>query len=161
MNNFKQIDGVIVNVIDHILQTINNNSIKSIHIGTDSQNIGRNTVFVTVVAFRYGITQSKYDLNSIGKGVHYIFKKEKIKKIKDIHARLFMEAERSIELASWIQEQLPTIKLELDFDYNSDENHVSNKLVAQTKGWAEALGFAVNIKPNKQIATRAADHLCR
>ena len=48
-----------------------------------------------------------------------------------------------------------------DRDYNSDENHRSHKLISATKGWANSLGYKVNVKPNNQIATRAADHHCK
>jgi len=37
----------------------------------------------------------------------------------------------------------------------------SNKLISATKGWANSLGYKVNVKPNSQIATRAADHHCK
>ena len=30
-------------------------------------------------------------------------------------------------------------------DYNSDENHRSNKLISATKGWANSLGHKVNV----------------
>jgi len=46
-------------------------------------------------------------------------------------------------------------------DYNGDENYQSHKLIAAAKGWANSLGYKVNVKPNNQIATRAADYHCK
>jgi predicted RNase H-related nuclease YkuK (DUF458 family) len=46
-------------------------------------------------------------------------------------------------------------------DYNDDESHKSNRLISAAKGWANSLGYKVNVKPNNQIATKAADHHCR
>jgi predicted RNase H-related nuclease YkuK (DUF458 family) len=46
-------------------------------------------------------------------------------------------------------------------DYNEDENFKSNKLISAAKGWANSLGYKVNVKPNNQIATRAADYHCK
>ena len=46
-------------------------------------------------------------------------------------------------------------------DYNEDEFYMSNKLVSAARGWASSHGYKVNIKPHKQIATRAADHHCK
>jgi len=46
-------------------------------------------------------------------------------------------------------------------DYNEDEYYMSNKLVSAAKGWASSYGYTVNIKPHKQIATRAADYHCK
>jgi predicted RNase H-related nuclease YkuK (DUF458 family) len=46
-------------------------------------------------------------------------------------------------------------------DYNEDENFKSNRLVNASRGWANSLGYQVNMKPNIQVATRAADHHCK
>ena len=46
-------------------------------------------------------------------------------------------------------------------DYNSDESFKSHKLISAAQGWANSLGYKVNIKPNNQIATRAADYHCK
>ena len=45
-------------------------------------------------------------------------------------------------------------------DYNDDGYWPSNRLVSSTCGWASSLGYKVNIKPNAQIATKAADYHC-
>ena len=46
-------------------------------------------------------------------------------------------------------------------DYNNDEKFISNKLISAAKGWANSLGYKVNVKPHNQIATKAADHHCK
>ena len=93
-------------------------------------------------------------------GVHYILSKSSCEAINDIWKRLWLEAEYSIQVAEWLTKQV-SVKVEIDMDYNSDENHKSNKLISATKGWANSLGYKVNVKPNNQIATRAADHHCK
>jgi predicted RNase H-related nuclease YkuK (DUF458 family) len=45
-------------------------------------------------------------------------------------------------------------------DYNENEYRPSNRLVSATRGWANSLGYKVNIKPYSQIATKAADYHC-
>jgi len=74
--------------------------------------------------------------------------------------RLWKEAEDSIDAAEWLTKQI-SVKVEIDMDYNEDENFKSHKLISAAKGWANSLGYKVNIKPNKQIATKAADHHCK
>ena len=66
----------------------------------------------------------------------------------------------SINVSELITNSL-NISVEIDMDYNEDNNFKSNKLVAATKGWANSLGYKVNVKPNIQIATKAADHHCK
>lgn len=150
MKIFKKIDGTKVDIINYSLDIIKNNPEVRIHVGTDSQNIGNLTIYVVVVAYRFG-----------NKGVHYVYYKEKVERINDMWTRLWKEAEKTIELAEWFTKQVSSIKLELDLDYNEDKFYRSNQLISSTKGWAESLGYKVNIKPcDDIIATRAADHHC-
>jgi predicted RNase H-related nuclease YkuK (DUF458 family) len=79
---------------------------------------------------------------------------------RDMWSRLWREAEFSIDFAEWITQKI-SIKIEIDMDYNEDENFKSHKLISAAKGWANSLGYKVNVKPNNQIATRAADYHCK
>jgi predicted RNase H-related nuclease YkuK (DUF458 family) len=146
---FRTVDGVPVNVINHTLEILKKYPTVVVHIGTDSQTKSRKTKYSTVIAYRYG-----------SRGVHYIYCMNIFPKIRDTFTRLFKEAELSLEIATWLSDQI-NLKIEIDMDYNSDESRFSNKLVDQAKGWALGLGYKVNIKPNNQIATKAADHHCR
>jgi predicted RNase H-related nuclease YkuK (DUF458 family) len=150
MKVFKKVNGEKVDVVKHTLEIIKKNPDVEIHIGTDSQSSGEFTTYATVIAYRYGT-----------RGVHYIFWKEKIARINDKFIKLYREAELTIDVAEWFTERIKSVRVELDFDYNASVKHYSQKLVPSTKGWAESLGYTVNIKPVKQIATRAADYHCR
>jgi len=66
-----------------------------------------------------------------------------------------------MQVAELLSSNLPGIRFEIDMDYNNDEYFMSHKLVSAARGWARSYGYKVNIKPNKQIATRAADYHCR
>jgi len=149
MKLFKKIDGTRVDVIKYSLDIIKNNPEVKIHIGTDSQNMGDSTIYVSVIAYRFG-----------NKGVHYIYSKEKVSKITDMWSRLWKETEKTIEIAEWFSNQANSIKLELDLDYNDDKFYRSNQLISATKGWAESLGYKTNTKPEVCIAIRAADYHC-
>ena len=148
-NFFIDTKGNKVDPIIHTQKILNKNPFVSIHIGTDSQSRAKKTQFATVIAYRYG-----------NRGVHYILSKVGFPKIKDLWTRLWKEAEMSINVSELITNSLD-ISVEIDMDYNEDNNFKSNKLVAATKGWANSLGYKVNVKPNIQIATKAADHHCK
>ena len=70
MKLFRKVSGEKVDVVKHTLEIIKNNPNVEIHIGTDSQSEGNKTTYVTVIAYRFGT-----------RGVHYIFWREKIKKV--------------------------------------------------------------------------------
>ena len=123
----------------------------TIHIGTDSQNHRKYTTYAICVCYRYGM-----------RGVHVIYNKQYIRpKIRDRWTRLWKEAEMSIEVSEWIQNNSSFKVKTIDMDYNDDKHHFSSKLVSAAKGWAESLGYNVSVKPEEQVATRAADHLCK
>jgi len=147
---FRTLNNKKVNPVTYTANIIKENPYVETHIGTDSQRRGTEIVYATVIAYRYPM-----------RGVHYIYCKEHFPPIKDDWSRLWLETEKSIQIAEVLSENLPGIRFEIDMDYNDDEYYMSNRLVSAAKGWASSLGYKVNIKPNKQIATRAADHCCR
>jgi predicted RNase H-related nuclease YkuK (DUF458 family) len=146
---FKTIHGTPVDIVKHTLSILEECPYVDIHVGTDSQNHRRHTVYSTVIAYRYG-----------NRGVHYVVAKTKVNKIKDIWTRLWKEAEMSIEIAELISSKI-TVKLQIDFDYNDNAKHFSNKLVQAATGWAMSLGYKANTKGDELVAAKAADHECR
>ena len=149
MRLFKNIKGERIDPIAHTLKILKDYPNVQIHIGSDSQNVGKKTRYATVIAYRYG-----------SRGVHYILSKKNEALLKDMWSRLWKEAEMSIDVAEWLTNQI-SVRVEIDMDYNSDENFKSSKLISATKGWANSLGYKVNDKPNNQIATKAADYHCK
>ena len=146
---FKDINGNIIDPVDHTREIIRKNPFVEVHVGTDSQSLAKITQYITVIAYRFG-----------NRGVHYILKKNGVPQIKDLWTRLRKETELSIDIAETIKKSLNIIP-EIDLDYNENENFKSNKLVNASKGLANSLGYKVNIKPHIQIATRAADYHCK
>jgi predicted RNase H-related nuclease YkuK (DUF458 family) len=146
---FQKIDGSKVEIVKHTLDVLEDFPNTVIHVGTDSQNTALHTKYAVVVAYRFGT-----------RGVHYIYKNFMVDRINDKFTRLLKEAEYSIEIAQWISEKIK-IEIQIDLDYNANDKYFSNKLIPMTKGWANSLGYKVNVKPNEQIATRAADYQCR
>ena len=149
MRLFKNIKGERIDPIAHTIKILKDYPNVQIHIGSDSQNVGKKTRYATVIAYRYG-----------SRGVHYILSKKNEVLLKDMWSRLWKEAEMSIDVAEWLTNQI-SVRVEIDMDYNSDENFKSSKLISATKGWANSLGYKVNVKPNNQIATKAADYHCK
>lgn len=149
VKKFTKTDGEVVDVIRHTLDILKSNPNVQIHIGTDSQNNKNNTKYATVIAYKYGF-----------RGVHYIYTKQLIPKIKNRWERLWNETVYSIETAMWLRDKI-NIPIVIDMDYSSEKEHYSYIMVNSAKGWAESLEFKVNIKPFEQIATKAADFECR
>ena len=114
MRLFKNIKGERIDPVEHTLKILRDYPTVKIHIGSDSQNIGKKTKYATVIAYRYG-----------SRGVHYILSKKTELLIKDMWTRLWKEAEMSIDIAQWLTHQV-SVRVEIDMDYNSDENFKSS-----------------------------------
>jgi predicted RNase H-related nuclease YkuK (DUF458 family) len=146
---FKKLNGQAVDIVEHTLSVLKECPYVEIHIGTDSQNHADATAYSVVIAYRYG-----------NRGVHYVVHKQRVKKIRDRWTRLWQEAVMSIETAELLTAKVK-VQVQIDLDYNVDERYYSNNLVQAASGWAQSLGYKVNIKPDNQVATRAADQHCR
>ena len=146
---FRTCDGNYVDVVSHTLKILKKHPNAKIYIGTDSQNVKRKTNYVCVIAYRYG-----------NKGVHYIYNKIKIPRIKDRFQRLFKETEISIEIAQWFTQQI-SVDITIDLDYNISPQHESYLALNASMGWVGSLGFKVSPKGNEQVAVKAADYHVR
>lgn len=173
---FQTVHGEIVNPSVHAMEQLRKDRYVEIHIGTDSQVVRRRVIYSTVIAFRFG------EIDNHGRGVHYIYNKTRIpkkdlgckpltaadrakgKRAKDDEGfhwnRLWKETELTMEIAEHLRSKM-NIDIQIDMDFSNLPEHFSNKLVSASVGWAESLGYRVNIKPFNQIATKAADHHCK
>ncbi|MCH1401483.1 MAG: ribonuclease H-like YkuK family protein [Schleiferiaceae bacterium] len=146
---YRKLDGTTIeNAAAYVLSYLRAHPAATLSVGSDSQNIGGQTIYVTVIAFRHH-----------GKGVHYIYHKRREPLINDMITRLFKEAQDSIETAEFLRTQEVNIPITIDVDYNEDEQFASHKLIPMVKGWILGLGYTMNTKQNIQIASIAADHL--
>jgi predicted RNase H-related nuclease YkuK (DUF458 family) len=120
-----------------------------IHIGCDSQNYKKYTVYVTTLVFRFPKA-----------GAHVLYQKEKVSKITDMWTKLWGELERSITLAVWVEEKTGIKVQKIDLDFNEDPKFASNRLLQAASGYVSSMGFLPNSKPNLLLATWAANVLC-
>lgn len=147
---FRTQDGERVNVVQHTLDQLKKWPNLKVYVGTDSQDEGRETTYVTTVVYRYGNT-----------GAHFIYFKEKVSIIRDMVMRLFQEAERTLSTAQIIDSEIPIAFEALEFDYNNLPKWASNKLVSSVKGWVTGLNYKATFKSGEVIAPKAADHIIR
>ena len=147
---FRTEGGERVNVVEHTLEQLKKWPNLTIRIGTDSQDFGRASRYATVIVYRYG-----------HRGAHYIYFLEDVPKQKDMFTRLYDEAVRTIEAAQLIDSEIPVAFDGLEFDYNHIPQFNSNRLLASVRGWAMGLNYKAIFKGEEQMATRAADHVCK
>lgn len=149
MKFYKKEGGELVNGISHTFEVISKYPDVKIYVGSDSQNTRTGTTYVTVIAYRYG-----------NKGAHYIHHKQHLPRVKDKWTRLWKEVELSLEVARWLEENQIHVHC-VDLDLNEKITAGSNDLMAAARGYIIGMGFDCSVKPEEQVASRAADHLVR
>lgn len=151
METFKKSDGTIIpNVLDYIRNYIMEHPTVLIFVGCDSKNEVNKTVYATTICFQHP-----------GNGVHVIYRRETVPRIRDLFTRLWKEAENTLSVAEYIRDTCGEKKITLDLDFNSFKIHGSNIAHDAGVGYCVAHGFLVRTKPNAIAATHAADYFCR
>lgn len=143
--------GEVVDELNHTADIVKRELINDlkIYVGCDSQNKRYGTTYVTVIAYRYGT-----------RGTHFIYTREKVKKIRDRWQRLWGEVERAVSLVVKLQSNGFKVHC-VDLDFNKKEIARSNEMVAAARGFVIGSGFSCSVKPEEQVASRAADHIVR
>lgn len=148
---FKTQEGEKVNIIDHTLEQLNKWPNLKMYIGTDAQDYGKITRFATCIVYRYG-----------HRGAHFIYLMEEVPTIRDLYTRLYQEGTRTVDVALLITEHLPAVTFEaLEFDYSDIKKTKSTPVIQALKGWVRGLNMNASFKSGEQLATKAADHVCR
>lgn len=148
---FKTQGGERINIVTHTLEQINKWPNLRIYIGTDSQDYGKITRFVTCVCYRYG-----------HRGAHFVYQREEVPTIRDLYSRLYNEGTKTVDAALLLKEYLPAVTFEaLEFDYSNIKKTKSTPVVQALSGWVKGLQMNASFKSGEQLATKAADHVCR
>lgn len=124
---------------------------REIVIGTDSQNCGPNTEYITVVIV----------LNP-GKGGRCFYTRERVPRIKSLRERLMREVWKSVELGLELNDIVPqTSRMTIHVDANPDTRFRSSDCVQEMVGLVLGQGFNVVLKPDAWAASHAADHIVK
>jgi len=142
--NFQRVD-----VILHTLNMISTHPTLKIHVGCDSVVCGNETCFYFVIAYRYGRN-----------GASFIYKKLCVLNLPTKLERLKKEVAITMEWIDFLEQNDILVDI-VEFDLNSNPTEFSSTLVNAAKGWAEGIGYKVLVKPDSQIAVKAANFLCQ
>jgi hypothetical protein len=122
---------------------------QAVHIGTDSQQAGYYTSFVTVLA-----------ILTPGKGGRAGYVRDRVPRITSLRERLLREVWRSVELALSLDD-LVSGELTVHIDANPLATSRSSVHVQELVGLVVGQGFRARIKPESWAATHAADRVIK
>lgn len=148
-----------VDVISFIENFLLDNPDSDIIIGTDSQNRGDSTVYVSACVLVY----------PNNKGSRVLYTKELIPRVRVVFDRLRYEAERSLQVAEYLlKNDLLVTHIELDFQNKNGKNTKSKSVFQAYEGWVKSIGCEVLGKSDEDSkeyvvlqAIAAADKLAK
>ncbi|MSR63864.1 MAG: hypothetical protein EXS08_15675 [Planctomycetes bacterium] len=120
-----------------------------IHVGSDSQNYGQATNYVTVVA-----------VLDPGHGGRVFYQRSSIPRAQTLAHKLFLEAELSLDTALFLSRAFAH-DIVVHVDVNQDIKHKSSQYVRALAGMVLGHGFQVRVKPDSWAATHLADSLVK
>lgn len=130
-----------------------------IYVGTDSEQYRNFTRYATVVV-----------LYHVRNGAHYVYLDEKVKRVREIHQRLWNEVLRTFEVAEYLEKELPGVYkrlevdkklVDVDVDLNPSPKWKSNTVFDQSVGFLTGAGYRVKWKNDSFASSSAADLICR
>lgn len=156
---WKSLGGEEVDLRDAVEATVlSSDTPVEIHIGTDSQQMGKNTEYVTVVV-----------VQKLGKGARVFYTREKVPRIKSLRERLYKEVWHTTELAMELtttpdigdSDLIEKALITLHIDANTNEKYKSAEYAKELASLAVGQGFRTLLKPDSWAAAHAADHVVK
>lgn len=125
--------------------------IRTVYIGTDSQQAATRTEFVTVIV-----------VHQPTKGGKIFYTRESVPRIKSRRERLLKEVWLSVATALEVNPLLAEeSQLEVHVDANPNTKFESSKYVKDMVSMVVSQGFAYKIKPDAWAAMHVADHVVK
>jgi predicted RNase H-related nuclease YkuK (DUF458 family) len=125
--------------------------LKTVYIGTDSQQDGLKTQFVTVIV-----------ILEPAKGGRAFYTKEAVPRIKSLRERLLKEVWMSVATALEVSPMLSEqSELEVHVDANPNTKFKSSAYVKELTSMVVSQGFTAKLKPEAWAAMHVADHVVK
>ena len=148
-----KIDEPISDYIEGLIREGRENNDKVIvAIGTDAQRRGKRHKFATVIAV---ITE--------GHGGQIVYSTKYESGSLSMNDKLLNEVYTSMDVAYELSSMLDKmgIKPEIHVDINSNPNHPSNKMLAQSVGYILGMGYDYKVKPDAYASSYCADRISK
>lgn len=125
--------------------------VKVVYVGTDSQQDGQKTQFVTVIV-----------IHDPGKGGRVFYTTEQVPRIKSLRERLLKEVWSSVQLALEITPFISDeSEMEVHVDANPNTKFKSSAYVKELAAMVVSQGFKCMLKPDAWAAMHVADHVVK
>ena len=171
MKNFKLFGGKQIDDLGEYLRNYYKlNPRVKIFVGTDSLQNGKFTKYVTTVNMLHPEHLDENGNFHYSAGVHIVYRRDNVKRIRDIYSRLWRETELTFEVASYVHDALKDVWTQplninekipiVHLDFSAQPKFKSHQVHDVSVGYIKGQGFLCDVKPKAWAATYASDWLC-
>jgi len=147
---WKTMEGKIVPDVIGTLKSIIDDE-RELHIGSDSQQAGQFTEFVTVIVVLHK-----------GKGGRAFYVRERTPRVASLRERLMKEVWMSVNVGLELNAHIPaTVGLTVHIDANPNLKFKSSRHVKELTSMVVSQGFKTLLKPDAWCASHTADHVVK
>ena len=137
--------------IEEIIDLLVQSDHTEIHIGSDSHKRKGHQgewLFANVIC-----------LYTPGRSGTYFYRKVIVRRnyTGDLHSRIMEEATQSIDLATYVQQEITSKKIYVHSDTNTDMRYPTSKFTKTIKNWVKSCGFGFLCKPDSWASSGVAD----
>lgn len=148
---WKTMEGKVVEDLVGLLKATLDEGDREIHIGSDSQQAGKHTEFVTVIVMLHK-----------GKGGRAFYVSERQPRITSLRERLMKEVWMSVNAGLELNAHIPsTVGLTVHVDANPNIKFKSSNHVKELTAMVVSQGFKTLLKPDAWCASHTADHVVK
>lgn len=124
---------------------------RELHIGSDSQQSGKFTEYVTVIVLLHK-----------GKGGRAFYVRDRVPRVKSLRERLMREVWMSINVGLELNAHIPeSVGLTVHVDANPNLKFRSSDHVKELTAMVVSQGFKTLLKPDSWAASHLADHVVK
>jgi predicted RNase H-related nuclease YkuK (DUF458 family) len=149
--SWMKMDGKKVELIPEVKALLALPGEREVHVGSDSQQVGSQTEFVTVIV-----------ILEKGKGGRAFYVKSKEPRVRSLRERLMKEVWTSVTVGLELNAMVPeTVGLTIHIDANPDVKFRSSDHIKELVGMVVGQGFKTLMKPESWAAAHVADHVVK
>ena len=150
-NKWTTMAGKTVEIISTVKEQLALQGEREVHVGSDSQQAGQFTEFVTVIV-----------ILEKGKGGRAFYSKKKEPRVKSLRERLMKEVWMSVNTGLEMNAMVPeTTGLTIHIDANPNVKFRSSDHIKELISMVVGQGFKTLLKPESWAAAHVADHVVK
>lgn len=140
---------------ESIVEEVLRDPTRTVHVGTDSHQSRYRPADCSVRGYFFATVICLYEP---GRGGNYYCRRTyRDKKYESLRHRIMDEVAESVDTSILLMEHIPTHRISVHADINSDSRYKTHGFLQQARSWIQSIGFKFLCKPHAWASSGVAD----